>query len=357
MNILKIIVSLLVLTLLVCVWRMYPLLNFDYASIPNNNKVCVVVDGPAGAEDLTVDQSKGLAYIAADDRRAYLTRGDRPSENGALWSLNLEDESAVLVRIDANYPDIFHPHGISLLKENGKEYLFVVNHPSTTAHQVDIFEITSPNSAILLESITFPELISPNDIHAVSRNSFYISNDHSSPRQTLGEKVEDFFRLAATNVLFYDNGVVVEALNDLYMANGVVTNADQTTLVVAESTAERLSIYKRESANKTDWSFEKHIPLNVMPDNLEWSADGRILVASHPKALDFLIHTFDASSKAPSVAHVVDLSTGQAEVIYADDGMELSGSSVAARYKEHLLIGSVFEEKYVHCREQQIASR
>lgn len=336
---------------------MFPLLNLDYAGTANDGKACVALDGPAGPEDLTIDQSKGLAYIAADDRRAYITRGDRPSENGSLWSLNLEDEGAELVRINANYPEIFHPHGISLLKENGKDYLFVVNHPSTTEHHVDIFEITSPSTATLLESITFPELISPNDLHAVSRNSFYISNDHSSPRQTLGEKVEDFFRLAATNILFYDNGKVYEVLDDLYMANGVVTNADQTKLVVAESTAERLAVCKRDNANTPDWKLEKHIPLNVMPDNLEWSADGKIIVASHPKALDFLIHSFDETAIAPSVAHEVDLVTGSAKTIYADDGNALSGSSVAASYKGQLLVGSVFEEKYVHCRAQQLASR
>jgi arylesterase/paraoxonase len=357
MNILKIVIAVLALTLLISTWRMFPLLNLDYASISNNANECVAVDGPAGPEDLTIDQNKGLAYFATDDRRAYLTHGDRPSDNGALWSLNLNDTSAQLVRIEANYPEIFHPHGISLLTENGKDYLFVVNHPSTTEHQVDIFEITSPSAATLLESITFPELISPNDLHAISRTSFFITNDHSSPRQTLGEKVEDFLRLAATNVLFYNNGKVHEIIGDLYMANGVITNADQSKLIVAESTAERLAIYMRKSADKLNWELEKHIPLNVMPDNLEWTADGKILVASHPKALDFLVHTFDASAKAPSVAHAVNLSTGKAEVIYADAGMELSGSSVAASYKDQLLIGSVFEEKYVHCRAQQVASR
>lgn len=357
MNILKIIISVLVLTVLICAWRMFPLLNLDYSSAANDGVACVALGGPAGAEDLTIDQSTGLAYIAADDRRAYITRGDRPSENGALWSLNLEDENAALVRINANYPEVFHPHGVSLLQEGGKDYLFVVNHPSTTEHQVDIFEITSPSTATLLESITFPELISPNDLHAVSRNAFYISNDHSSPRQTLGEKVEDFFRLAATNVLFYDNGEVNEVLDDLYMANGVVANSDQTKLIVAESTAERLAVYKRDSADPLAWKLEKHISLNVMPDNLEWSADGKIIVASHPKALDFLIHSFDETAIAPSVAHKVDLETGSAEAIYSDDGNILSGSSVAASYKDQLLIGSVFEEKYVHCRAQQLASR
>lgn len=358
MNILK---SVLVLSLLfaaICVWRMAPVLNLDYAE--NNeamSEMCVAVDAPPGAEDITIDQKSGLAYIATDDRRAYLTKGTRASEDGALWSLDLNKGNPNLTPISANYPEVFHPHGISLLEENGKSYLFVVNHPSTTEHQIDVFELTGPNSAILLESITFPELISPNDLHAVSRSSFYITNDHSSPRQTLGEKVEDFLRLAATNVLYYDNGSVTEIVDELYMANGVVTNTEQTKLFVAESTGERISVYERENIESLDWKFDKHIILDVMPDNLEWGHDGKLLVASHPKALDFLLHTFDASMIAPSVAHAIDVESGALETVYADNGETLSGSSVAASYENQLLIGSVFESKYVHCKTQELASR
>lgn len=358
MNILKIVLALTLVLVAICTWRMAPLLNLDHAA--NNEtaaEMCVAVDAPPGAEDITIDQTSGLAYFATDDRRAYLTRGTRADENGALWSLDLNEDSPSLERISANYPETFHPHGISLLEENGKSYLFVVNHPSTTEHRVDVFELTGPSSATLLESITFPELISPNDLHAVSRNSFYITNDHSSPRQTLGEKMEDFLRLSATNVLFYDNGRVTQVIDDLYMANGVITNAEQTQLLVAESTAERISVYERENNESQDWKLAKQISLNVMPDNLEWSGDGKLLVASHPKALDFLLHTFDSSMIAPSIAHAIDVESGTVETMYADNGETLSGSSVAASYENQLLIGSVFESKYVHCKTQEMASR
>lgn len=357
MNILKLALALLVLIIAVCIWRMSPLLNFDYATTSPNPDNCVGIDGPIGAEDITIDQSNGIAYLAADDRRAYLTVGSRAPENGALWSINLEGDSLKASRINADYPAIFHPHGISLLKEGEKQFLFVINHPSTTEHQIDIFELTDPNSAKLVESIRFPELTSPNDLHAVSRTSFYITNDHNSPRQTLGEKVEDFFRLASTNVLFYNNGDVSEVIDDLYMANGIVTNTNQTTLFVSESTGERISVYGRDDTSGQNWKLEKQIPLNVMPDNLEWGSDGKLLVASHPKALDFLLHTFDESVDAPSIAHSVDIVSGEAETIYADDGSTLSGSSVAASYKDQLLIGSVFEPKFVHCKTQRVATR
>ncbi|KZY92551.1 hypothetical protein A3758_12420 [Oleiphilus sp. HI0118] len=358
MNILKIVLALTVLLAAISVWRMAPLFNLDYAADSTaSSEMCIAVDAPPGLEDITIDQASGLAYFANDDRRAYLTKGTRASENGALWSLDLNDDTPSLKPITANYPEVFHPHGISLLKEDGKQYLFVVNHPSTTQHQIDVFELSGSNSATLIESITFPELISPNDVHAVSRHRFYITNDHSAPRQTLGEKAEDFLRLAKTNVLFYDNGTVTEVVNDLYMANGVLTNAEQTKLFVAESTGERISMYTRESSEAPEWTLNNHIALDVMPDNLEWSENGKLLVASHPKALDFLLHTFDQSVIAPSVAHAIDVESGSVETIYADDGSILSGSSVAASYDGQVLIGSVFEPKYVHCKAQELASR
>lgn len=346
MKILKIAALVLLAGILVSVWRMSAVLNLDSKFIANNQGECTLVDGFAGAEDITIDKRSGLAYIATDERRSYLTIGTNSENNGTLWVADLNSEDPRPKAIQTNYPEIFHPHGISLVYEGSQTFLLVINHVRTDSHQVDVFELLGSSKAEFVESISFPDLVSPNDLHATARDTFYITNDHSSPRQTIEEKLEDAFRLARANVLYYSNGEVSEIIDGLQMANGIVLSPDNSELYVAESSGEVISVYRQDQASS--WVKDREFFLDVLPDNLELDQNGSLLVASHVSALYFLMHTFDETVDSPSVAHRVDVVTGKAEVIYADDGQLLSGASVAAEYKQHLLIGSVFDS-YVHC--------
>ena len=346
MRILKIAALVLFAGILISVWRMSAILNLDNQFTANDQGECTLVEGLAGAEDITIDSRSGLAYIATDERRSYLTLGKNGAEKGALWVTDLNAENPMPVAIQTDYPDAFHPHGISLVYEDEQKFLLVINHVSTESHQIDVFELVGQSQAKLVDSIRFPELISPNDLHAISRDMFYITNDHGAPRQTLGEKFEDTFRLAKANVLHYNKGEVTEIIDGLYMANGIVVSSDKSKLYVAESSGEVISVYQQDQPNS--WVKDREFFLDVLPDNLELDQNGNLLVASHVSALYFLMHTFDETVDSPSMAHRVDVVTGEAEVIYADDGKTFSGASVAAEYKQHLLIGSVFDS-YVDC--------
>lgn len=330
-------------------WRMSPVFNFDYVASDQSYDQCRSIEGVeglVGAEDITIDHASGLAYIGTDERRSYLTTGKNTEHNGALWVSDLNQSPAIPVQIETDYPDVFHPHGIALLKQDSKDFLFVVNHTTTTDHQIDVFELTGRTSAKLINSISFPELVSPNDLYPISTSKFYVTNDHGAPRQTIAEKLEDAWQLANADIVLYDNGEVRRIISDLALANGILVSEDEKTLFVAESTREKIS---RFTLDDGQWTRSASYSLEVMPDNLEWDENGNILTASHPQALQFLKHTFDASVTSPSIAHRIDPNTGATEVLYENDGLTLSGSSVAASYKNQLLIGSVFEPRYIHC--------
>ena len=81
----------------------------------------------AGPEDIAIDQSTGLAFIASDDRRANFTApGSVP---GALYLINLKDSLPILQDVTPKTPQDFHPHGISLFRtQDGRLLLFVVSH-------------------------------------------------------------------------------------------------------------------------------------------------------------------------------------------------------------------------------------
>jgi arylesterase/paraoxonase len=74
--------------------------------------------------------------------------------------------------------------------------------------------------------------------------------------------------------------------------------------------------------------------------------------------LEFLRHSLDADYVSPSevIAINVDTRPMTTETLFLDDGNLVSGSSVAARRGEHLLIGVVLEEQLTHCRDSAPAS-
>lgn len=348
MNTLKLILLIIVVFIAAAFWRSHAIMNLSYSSTDTNTEQCTARTSLTGAEDITINQQSGTAYFATDERNHYLKYGENVDENGLLWSFDLTDPAAEPVAINANYPQTFHPHGISLLQENGLNYLFVVNHITTTDHQIDVFELSSPTEAKLLKTIQFPLLVSPNDVHALSLNHMLVTNDHGSPRHTIGEKLEDLFRLAKGNLVEYKEGTSEVIIDELYMANGITTSPDQKTVYLAESTGRRIGAYSKNE--KGYWEVDTYIEIDAMPDNLEWDTKGNLLVASHPSAFDFSVHTFDPSIPSGSIAHEIDVATGETNVLYSDDGEQISGSSVLARYQDQLLIGSVFDDKFLHCR-------
>ena len=312
---------------------------------------CEALPSAPGPEDLTIDRELELAFIASDDRRAYLTSGDAPTENGALWTLDVSSPNSEIQAIDVDIDFVFHPHGISLYQTpEGERYLYVVNHVTTEEHTVDVFKWLGDNKASLVERISFPEMISPNDLHVVGKQQFYITNDHGSPRNTVGEKLEAFGRLPFANILFYDAGEVSVAIDGLYYANGVILSPDQSRLFVSETSSRRISEFTR-NPDTQNWEYKSSVDVGTLPDNLEFDEQGRLLTGAHPKVFDFLAHSMDADSIAPSEVIRVDINqeSPEAEILYLNDGSQISASSVAAVYGNQMLIGGVFDDKIVRC--------
>jgi len=343
--------SFIALALLVSaiVWRSLPVINPGFEPSNVSFGECQRVNGPIGPEDITINQATGRAYMSSDDRLGYVSNGSLAPTSGSLWTLDLTTPDSIPVEIQAEYPPVFHPHGISLLEESGQRFLFVVNHLSTTQHQINVFELTSPDSATLVQTFEFPELTSPNDVHAVSKEMFYVTNDHYFELHTLAERLETALRLPLSNVISYDHGEVTEIISGLYLANGVIANKDNNTIYLAESLNKSVSEFQLQT-NGT-WERSSFYDLNVLTDNLEWHQDS-IIVASHGSILDFFRYMYDDQHLAPSIVHQITPSTGSVTELYQSDGSELSASTGAAKYQEQLLIGSVFGKHFVRCAKE-----
>jgi arylesterase / paraoxonase len=348
MKLIKLSLLVVVAAVVIIIYRISPTLHLGQNITDYNNDLCRVVPSAAGAEDITIDGSKDLAFFAADERRQYIKRGVNVDQNGTLWSLDLANNDSTPLQIQTDFKGIFHPHGIALFTDSeSRNFIYVVNHVNTTEHEINVFELISPTQASFVTTHSFPELTSPNDLYVVDHHTFYVTNDHKSPRHSMGEKLEDLLRLPESNVVFFNGASAQIVIEDLYMANGITLNADNSKLYVAESTANQIREFQMNEQSR--WTPTKTLPLSFMPDNLEWDDAGNLLTAGHPKAIDFMLHTFDEEQLAPSIASRINVQTGEVETLFQDIGDDLSASSVAAIHENQMLIGSVFEPKFLRC--------
>ena len=310
---------------------------------------CEQIDGLIGAEDIQIDHQTGLAFISNQDRRKY--RNGTPEE-GYIAVLDMADPAAQPVRLSHDGATEFFPHGISLYRmENGGLRLFVISHPPEQAHRVEIFDVVGGETLVHVRTVEDPLMLSPNDLVAVGPEAFYYSNDHGS-KTDLGRSLEDALRLPRANLAYFDGTSARIVADKMRYANGVNVSADGKTLYSAEITGRRIGIFDRDVETGL-LSLRDVVAVNTLPDNIDVAEDGSLWVGAHPKILDFVAHAEDPEAHSPSeiIRLVPDPSGagGTVELIYLQDGAEISGSSVAAAYGEHFLIGAVFDPFIVKC--------
>jgi arylesterase/paraoxonase len=95
------------------------------------------------------------------------------------------------------------------------------------------------------------------------------------------------------------------------------------------------------------------IDLGTGINNIEVDSAGGLWIGAHPQLFKFLQHAKDSSKLSPSqVQYLIPLADGSYDIkeVYLNKGDGISASSVAAVYDKRLLIGAVFEAKFLDCR-------
>ncbi|MFT6265790.1 MAG: hypothetical protein ACJAWS_001940 [Oleiphilaceae bacterium] len=352
----KIKVSIMAVILTVLVIQSIRIINssgLGLTVVPMSLLQCDALQGPVGAEDITIDAYNKVAYIGADDRRAYLLDGKPTKENGAIWLLDLSKPDSQAIKLEINIPEVFHPHGITLRKGLKGEALelYVVNHISATEHQIEIFDISAPGLLTLRRSVNYPEMISPNDLVVVAKDQFFVTNDHGFAHATVMQVLEDYLGLPMSSVTYFDGQKGHTVIDGLRLANGIELSADKQTLYVAESLRRTVSRYRR-GVSVLDWTYQDSVEFDFSVDNLEWSDNGQLLTAGHPKAFDFLAQVESPLNKSASEVASINVAGEimQVETIYRNDGKALSGASVAVQLGETVLIGPVIDTHILRCQ-------
>ena len=313
---------------------------------------CEPMPAPPGAEDVAVDAINGIAFVSAHDRRADAgPTGETP--RGGLYLLDMRGNLAGwrITPITPHEPVDLRPHGIGYWKgEDGERRLFVVNHGDKGRESVEIYSVTEDHRLIHQRSVTSPHIVSPNDVAAIGPESFYVTNDHSLPQGILS-LLGDVIALGSGDLVHYDGRETRVVAGDQQFPNGVWVSADGTRLYLTETLGRSFRIYDRDRASGA-LTQEAELYLGTGLDNIAASDDGRLYIGAHPNMIAFLGHASDPSQPSPSqVLEVVPDAAGGGAVrtIYLNDGTEISGLSVAAPYKDWLILDSVFGDELVVC--------
>jgi len=308
---------------------------------------CRSVTGVVGAEDITIHPITDIAYISVCDRRAVAS--GKPGNGGIFaYDLNMDSPNPINMTPDVD-PD-FQPHGISLyVDKGGRDALLVVNHQGGK-NSVEIF-LLREGRLVHQRTVTDPALVSPNDLLAVGPEQFYVTNDHRHADGFM-RFVEEYGRQSWSSVLFYTGAGFVEAATGLGYANGINMSSDGRLLYVNTTVEQVLYVYDRNPATH-EISLKETIDLHTGLDNIELDVAGRLYIAAHPKLLTYVKHAKDAAYLSPSQVLRLEAQPGsghRVDEIYLDSGAEISGSSVAAVSGDRMLIGSVFDPKFLDCQ-------
>lgn len=270
---------------------------------------------------------------------------EREGPRGAIYALDLNEVDPRPKNLTAEFDREFQPHGLSLLRSaNGRDSLFVVSHPADR-HLIEIFDFAE-GALVHRETVAGEALRSPNDVFAVGPRQFYVTNDHRYPS---GWKrlLEDFLRLAQSDVVYFDGREFRVAAQGIAYPNGITGDPGGSSLFVASTTGRSVLRYERSPTGELTFKQEYHAATGV--DNLEMGARGAIWIGAHPNLLAFLRNARDARQLSPSQVLSLELSTGRFSEAFLSRGDDLSTSSVAAVHGKWLLIGSVFESHILLC--------
>lgn len=230
------------------------------------------VGGIWSPEDLA--ELPGTSWIVVSGMRSarhpgrlFVAHGRRSAATALGW-----EASAEPARISA---DMFDPHGIAARRrDSGTFELLVVDHGGGEAIDRLTIELQGGVPVITRgDRIVQPVNTSANAVAWLPDDGFVMTSMFDpADRQTLAK----FARAEATGGVWRwspDRGWSRFGGLQLSGANGIAASPDGTLVIVCEWAARR--VWQLTG----DGSPIKHVETDFLPDNLRWSADGRLLLA------------------------------------------------------------------------------
>jgi hypothetical protein len=325
--------------------------------------------------------SKGDYFIGTTDyRHAWLNGGpgallNEPEAKRMLDVRSNGEQGGLIIGSDEpgkkwgvkliNYPHKdFHPHGLYFLEEDtflGQESaLFVINHRANEAGTESVESVSvfswdaAERTATWVKDFEDPLFKSINDVVAVSKDEIYVTNWREYPPESPMHLLEVYLQLPTSYIVRCTAKGCEKVADGLRMANGIMVNKDGSKIYVAGSIAKDVREYARDEKTGA-LTLLNAWPVDQLPDNLSWKDEKTLIVAGHPKGLDFQKHSRDPyNTPGPCQVESIDITTGVSTVIYVSKGEPMNACSIALimdhpEYGKSMLLGGVFDNGVVNC--------
>ncbi|MDB5282625.1 MAG: Arylesterase, partial [Bacteroidota bacterium] len=231
----------------------------------------------------------------------------------------------------------FYPHGIDLVKVKDSLILLVVNNDMANHENSILRYLVRKDGLVFLNKIVDPLIAAPNAVSGFSDGTLLISND--APKA--GNFTDALFLIKRGKIVYWDGNKCTVAADKFCFANGI--------------TIKDKKVYLASTRQNKIWQFDfkdgKMINKEVIakvngPDNIRIEGDN-LLVACHLRFLAFLKHMKDSTKYSPTTVYRIHPMTRKSEVVYFDDGKQLSAGSTGLAFKNWLYVSGVFDGKMV----------
>ena len=310
------------------------------ASIPpNTHEQFQRIATGAGPEDMLLDTiscNQARLLVSCNDHRL---RAAAPA--GDIYAIDLEGDSLVSRKLlRTGEPDgfHFHPHGFDLVRQNGKAYLFIVSHDEKQfKHSVYKYEL-SETKMTYLATYEHPLMNSPNSVVASKKGGFYVSIDQ-------GKRGDNFVSITGAktgSIVFCDeNGGWAPVATKLAYPNGLYISPKGRYLYA--STTGQHQIFKFTIKPDGNLINREKVTKLIGGDNLRLGNNRELLVPAHLNTSKLVGHFKDSTKLSPSVVYGLHTENGEKEVLYSNDGKQISAASTAVSYKGNLYVSQVFQ--------------
>lgn len=294
-----------------------------------------------GAEDIAEIEDTEYLVISSDSR-------DYPSvgNNGALKVYSKTKEDFTYFH-PVNFPKDFYPHGIDIKKFDNIYILAVVNHPTVDSTTIETFNIDLTHKEIrYFKTYSHPLFTTGNDVTILNPYEILMTEDFSSNSHGFNSLTQ-YLRIATGSIVHF-NMKTEEAKKlstSLFYANGIAYDKAENTVFVSEMLGRKLTSF---NWNGQELTKKKELALPHAIDNITLYKDS-LLLSGHPKLLELKKMRDNRTHKSPSVVLQVKKDFTELQEIYENDGSEIASSSVAYRYENKYLIGSVFDNHVLVC--------
>lgn len=235
----------------------------------------------------------------------------------------------------------FNPHGIDLqLRKDGALSLLVVNHGGREA--VELFEVNVAARELLWRGcVPLPEGSFPNDVAALPNDGFAVTHmfEKSYGGRALYHMARATLGFDTGYVLTWRPGHGVKKLagSDGPFPNGIEASADGRELFV--------NMYMAGEVRRIALATGRVLGRAKVqqPDNITWSDDGTLLVASHVAGLAAMSACGQIERGACGAAFEIvalDPKTMRTRVLVHRSGPPMGAATVAIPIGDELLLGS-----------------